>query len=191
MPCCPLPNCCASSGPFSPSEAAAAESALQGIAPAGSWVNVRTERPGTWVVYMGSYPDRETLRRKEDEIRRLRPDYEEVSLPSEGEFGLSLGRFDDRALAERALSRPDRGIRPLASSGFARRCPHAADRTRRCGACEPAHEREGRCARQGLLRLCEAGDVPALRSALCVNAEGRALIAGVKAGAETPAQWHR
>ncbi len=103
---------CLEAGPFSPSEAAAAEGALQGIAPAGSWVNVRTERPGTWVVYMGSYPDGETLRRKEDEIRRLRPDYEEVSLPREGQFGLSLGRFEDRALAERALIQvQQRGIR--------------------------------------------------------------------------------
>ena len=103
---------CLEAGPFSPAEATAAEGALQGLAPAGSWVNVRTERPGTWVVYMGSYPDRETLRRKEDEIRRLRPDYEEVSLPSEGEFGLSLGRFEDRALAERALIQvQQRGIR--------------------------------------------------------------------------------
>jgi len=103
---------CLEAGPFNPAEATAAESALQGIAPPGSWTHVRTERPGSWVVYMGSYPDREALRRKEDEIRWLRPDFEEVSLPSEGEFGLSLGRFDDRALAERALIQvQQRGIR--------------------------------------------------------------------------------
>ena len=78
----------------------------------GSWANVRTEKPGTWLVYMGSYADREALRRKEEEIRRVRPDFEEVSLPSEGEFGLSLGRFEDRALAERALIQvQQRGIR--------------------------------------------------------------------------------
>ena len=103
---------CLEAGPFSPAEATAAEGALQGIAPPGSWANVRTERPGSWIVYMGSYADREALRRKEDEIRRLRPDFEEVSLPSEGEFGLSLGRFEDRALAERALIQvQQRGIR--------------------------------------------------------------------------------
>jgi hypothetical protein len=103
---------CLEAGPFNPVEAAAAETALQGLAPAGSWTNVRTEKPGTWLVYMGNYPDREALRRKEEEIRRVRADFEEVSVPGEGEFGLSLGRFEDRALAERALIQAQqRGIR--------------------------------------------------------------------------------
>ena len=103
---------CLEAGPFSPGEATAAEAALQGLAPAGSWANVRTEKPGTWLVYMGSYPDREALRRKEEEIRRVRAEFEEVSVPAEGEFGLSLGRFEDRALAERALIQvQQRGIR--------------------------------------------------------------------------------
>ena len=103
---------CLEAGPFSPAEATAAEAALQGLAPAGSWTNVRTEKPGTWLVYMGSYPDREALRRKEEEIRRVRAEFEEVSVPGEGEFGLSLGRFEDRALAERALIQvQQRGIR--------------------------------------------------------------------------------
>ena len=103
---------CLEAGPFTPLEAAAAETALQGLAPAGSWTNLRTERPGAWLVYMGSYPDRETLRRKEDEIRRVRAEFEEISLAGEGEFGLSLGRFEDRALAERALIQvQQRGIR--------------------------------------------------------------------------------
>jgi hypothetical protein len=103
---------CLEAGPFTPAEAAAAEAALQGLAPAGSWTNVRTEKPGTWLVYMGSYSDREALRRKEEEIRRVRAEFEEVSLPGEGEFGLSLGRFEDRALAERALIQvQQRGIR--------------------------------------------------------------------------------
>ena len=103
---------CLEAGPFTPAEAAAAEAALQGLAPAGSWTNVRTEKPGTWLVYMGSYSDREALRRKEEEIRRVRAEFEEVSVPGEGEFGLSLGRFEDRALAERALIQvQQRGIR--------------------------------------------------------------------------------
>ena len=73
---------------------------------------MRSDKPGAWLVYMGSYPDRETLLRKEDEIRRVRADFEEVAVPAEGEFGLSLGRFDDRAAAERALAQvQQRGIR--------------------------------------------------------------------------------
>jgi hypothetical protein len=103
---------CVEAGPFAPDEIAAAESALQGIAPSGSWTDVRTEKPGTWLVYMGSYTDRAALLRKIEEIGRRRIEIEEVTLPSEGEFGLSLGRFDDRGNAERALAQfMQRGIR--------------------------------------------------------------------------------
>ena len=103
---------CLEAGPYSPTEAAAAESALQGIVPAGSWSDVRSDKPGTWLVYMGSYPDRETMLRKKDEIGRARSDLEEIAAPGEGPFGLSLGRFDDRANAERALAQfQQRGIR--------------------------------------------------------------------------------
>lgn len=106
------PTACLEAGPFTPGDIAAAESALQAIAPAGSWTSTRTDKPGAWVVYMGSYADREALRRKEEEIRRTRAEFEEVSLPGEGEFGLSLGRYDDRAAAERGLAQvQQRGIR--------------------------------------------------------------------------------
>ena len=103
---------CLEAGPFSPTEIGAAESTLQASVPANSWSNVRTEKAGTWLVYMGSYPDRETLLRKVDEIRRIRADVEEVAVPGEGEFGLALGRFDERSNAERALAQAQqRGIR--------------------------------------------------------------------------------
>ncbi|MEP7057176.1 MAG: hypothetical protein ABI809_05335 [Caldimonas sp.] len=103
---------CLEAGPFDAEAALSAENALRGIAPPGSWIDVRTETPGSWLVYMGSYADRATLLRKEAEIGRVDVEFEEVSLPTEGEFGLSLGRFDDRAAAERGLAEQQQhGIR--------------------------------------------------------------------------------
>jgi hypothetical protein len=103
---------CLEAGPFDAGEIAAAEGALQSRLPAGAWSNVRSEKPGQWLVYMGSYPDRDTLLRKEAEIRGVRVEFEEVAVPGEGEYGLALGRFDERANAERALLQAQqRGIR--------------------------------------------------------------------------------
>ncbi len=103
---------CLEAGPYTAAEAAAAEAALQGIAPAGSWNDLRSDKPGTWLVYMGSYPDREAMLRKEEEIGRGRAELEEIAVPGEGPFGLALGRFSDRADAERALAQlQQRGIR--------------------------------------------------------------------------------
>lgn len=94
---------CLEAGPFAASDVAAAEAVLRSSAPSAAWNDVRIERPGTWLLYMGSYPDRETLRRKEQELGRARAAFEEISLPGEGALGLSLGRFEDRGAAERAL----------------------------------------------------------------------------------------
>lgn len=106
------PLACLEAGPIAPADVGAAEAALQGAGLASGWTDVRNDKPGTWLVYMGSYPDREALLRKIDEIRRVGTPFEEVSVPAEGTFGLSLGRFDDRAAADRALAQAQqRGIR--------------------------------------------------------------------------------
>ncbi len=103
---------CLEAGPFTPAEAGAAEGALLSAAPSIAWTNLRTEKAGTWLVYMGGFPDPETRQRKEEEIRRVLPDFEEVSVPGEGAFGIALGRFDDRANADKALAQfAQRGIR--------------------------------------------------------------------------------
>ena len=102
---------CIEAGPFTTAEFAAAETALAPSVRPGAWTDVRTERAGVWLVYMGAFPDREAMLRKQAEIRRVR-DFEAISVPGEGEFGLSLGRFDDREGAERALAQfQQRGIR--------------------------------------------------------------------------------
>ena len=103
---------CLESGPYGPDEIGAAETALRTAVPGLSWATARTEQPGAWLVYMGGYPDRETMQRKINEIGRTRFNLEEVTVPGEGAFGLSLGRYDDRAAAERGLAQAQaRGIR--------------------------------------------------------------------------------
>lgn len=103
---------CLEAGPFTPGEAGAAEAALQSAAPGIAWTNLRTEKAGAWLVYMGGFPDRGARQRKEAELNRVLPDFEEVSVPGEGAFGIALGRFDDRANADKALAQlAQRGIR--------------------------------------------------------------------------------
>jgi len=106
---------CLEAGPFAISASVAAVAALQTAQPPlppGSWADVKIERPGSWIVYMGKYANREALGKKEEELRRTRVAFEEVRSPPELELGFSLGRFDQRALADKALEQiTQRGIR--------------------------------------------------------------------------------
>jgi len=112
MPAASAIPTCLESGPYTPAEVATAESALRTAVPGVAWTNARTEQPGQWVVYMGGYPDRETLKRKEDEIAKVGVRFEETPLPGDGPFGLVLGRYDDRTAADRALAQlQQRGAR--------------------------------------------------------------------------------
>jgi len=104
---------CLEAGPFATGASVSALAALQNAAlPPGSWADVKVERPGSWIAYMGRYPNREALAKKEDELRRARVSFEPVSGPPELEPGLSLGRYDRRAAADRALEElAQRGVR--------------------------------------------------------------------------------
>ena len=109
------PPACLEAGPFAPAEIAAAEAALRTALPtatAGTWVSLKTELPGAWIVYMGKYPNRELLVRKQEELARRTVTSEEVNSPAALDPGLSLGRFEERADADRALTEFTRqGIR--------------------------------------------------------------------------------
>ena len=109
------PPACLEAGPFSAAELAAAEAALRDAwpgAPAGAWVSVKTELPGAWIVYMGKYPNLDAMTRKQEELGRRNVPVEAVHSPAALEPGLSLGSFDDRAQAGRALERfAQQGIR--------------------------------------------------------------------------------
>lgn len=94
---------CLQAGPFGAEAVKAAEAALQTTLPPGSWTETRTEHAGLWVIAMGRYPSAEALAKKADELRRRHVAFEEVREPPELAPGLLLGRFDDRASAERSL----------------------------------------------------------------------------------------
>ena len=106
---------CLEAGPFSAIELAAASAALKQALPnaaEGSWAEVKTETPGTWIVYLGKFVDTEGLTKKEQELKRLKLEFEIVRSPPALDRGLSLGRFDVRAAADKALERfTQQGIR--------------------------------------------------------------------------------
>ena len=106
---------CLEAGPFSAVETLAASAALKQALPnveEGSWAEVKTETPGAWIVYMGKFPDAEGLTKKEQELKRLKLEFEVVRSPPALDRGLSLGKFDLRAAADKALDRfTQQGVR--------------------------------------------------------------------------------
>lgn len=106
---------CLEAGPFNATELAAANAALKLALPNaadGSWAEVKIDTPGTWIVYMGKFVDTEGLAKKEQELKRLKLDFELVRAPPALDRGLSLGRFDVRAAADTALERfTQQGVR--------------------------------------------------------------------------------
>ncbi|MFT3953824.1 MAG: hypothetical protein QM722_05335 [Piscinibacter sp.] len=111
----PQRGACLEAGPFADTTIASAVTALQAVQPPlppGSWVDVKSERAGSWMIYMGRFQNREVLAKKEDEVRRTRVPYQEVRTPAEYTLGFSFGQFDDRAAAERGLEQiGQRGVR--------------------------------------------------------------------------------
>ena len=109
------PPACLEAGPFAAADLATAEAALRSAwpaAPADAWSSVKTDQPGAWIVYMGRYPNRDVLNRKQEELVRRNVAFEEVHSPAALGPGLSLGRFDDRAEADKALEQfTQQGIR--------------------------------------------------------------------------------
>ena len=103
---------CLEAGPYTPAQIGTAEAALQAALPPGSWSSVKNELPAVWMVYMGKYPNREGLQKKEDELKRMKVPYEELRNAPEFEVGLSLGRFDNKDTADKALAElTQRGVR--------------------------------------------------------------------------------
>ena len=99
-----MQTACLEAGPFAPAQMVAAEAAVEAAVPRGQWSLIKTDQPGSWIVYMGRFANREAQTKKEDEIKRRKFAYEEVSAPPELDPGLSLGRYPERALAEKALA---------------------------------------------------------------------------------------
>ena len=69
--------------------------------PAGSWQVEEVRSSGRWVVYMGRF-DNEQMARKKTELRDIKVDFREVTVPSLGP-GLALGTFSTVEAAEQGL----------------------------------------------------------------------------------------
>ena len=103
---------CVEAGPFSDAEVGTAQAAAKGAMPGAGLSDVKTDKPGSWMVYMGRYADREALTKKEAELKRRKLPYEEVRNTAALAPGLSLGRFDERNAAVNALNEfAQQGIR--------------------------------------------------------------------------------
>ena len=106
------PLACLEAGPFGATEAAAAEAVLRSALPDGSWASVKSSRPGLWMVYLGKFKDRDEQVKRQDELRTMRVEYDDLRGPAELVPGLSLGRFEERANAVNAQEKfAQRGIR--------------------------------------------------------------------------------
>lgn len=107
---------CLEAGPFATGASVSAMATLRGVQPPlppGSWVEVTIERPGAWLVVLAKPATRDALAKRDEELKRARVAYEVLSTPEEHAGSLSLGRFNDREAAERALAQfGQRGIRP-------------------------------------------------------------------------------
>ncbi|MEK8047254.1 hypothetical protein [Ideonella margarita] len=78
----------------------------------GDWLDIRREKPGRWMLYMGRFADRDQLERKADELRRMRLPFSEFSGVAEFTPGLSLGQFGSNAEAQVRLGQlQQRGVR--------------------------------------------------------------------------------
>ncbi|MGA0572075.1 SPOR domain-containing protein [Variovorax sp. VNK109] len=79
--------------------------------PAANWTLEPGTEPARWMIYMGRYPDVETLNRKKAELRQLRVLFQTLPNP-QLEPGVSLGSFDSQDKANQQLaSLAQRGVR--------------------------------------------------------------------------------
>jgi len=104
---------CLEAGPLAEGAVEAAESALtQNSVPDGSWTREAVSKGPMFAVYMGRFADREVLRSKADELKRLQIAYQEVNAPPLLAPGLKLSTHDERAAAEAALAQlTQKGVR--------------------------------------------------------------------------------
>lgn len=99
----PAPLACLEAGPFADAALAVAQKAAHEALPAAVLTVARTTKPGSWIIYMGRYANREALLKKTEELNRRRVSYDEVRNNAALSPGLSLGHFDDRVAATRML----------------------------------------------------------------------------------------
>ena len=98
----PPPPQCLQTGLLEPKQADAVRDGLGASLPAGSWQLDPMVEPARWIVYMGKYGNADQLGRKRQELLALKltlePLHNAALMP-----GLSLGAYEDKAAAQRAL----------------------------------------------------------------------------------------
>jgi len=96
---------CLEAGPFNDAEVQAAEAALESASvPARSWTRQDLVAAPSWLVYMGKFADTTALRAKEDELKRMKLNFEELRAPADLAPGLVLSRHETREAADAALA---------------------------------------------------------------------------------------
>lgn len=102
---------CLQAGLLDDAQAAVLRQAAQVALPAGSWSLESVVEPARWIVYMGKYPDAQTLAKKRTELTSLNLRFEPLNNPAL-DFGLSLGGFDSEERARTELAAlSQRGLR--------------------------------------------------------------------------------
>ena len=94
---------CLQAGLFDETQTAALRQTAQSILPSGSWLLDVALEPARWIVYMGKYPDVQTLGKKRAELSALNLRVEPLTNPAL-ELGLSLGGFETEARANDSLA---------------------------------------------------------------------------------------
>ena len=108
------PGECLQAGLFNDLQAVVLRQAAQTVLPPGSWLLEAVVEPARWIVYMGKYPDPQTLARKRSELASLNLRFEPLTNRSL-DYGLSLGGFDTEARAQVELANlGQRGVRTAA-----------------------------------------------------------------------------
>jgi hypothetical protein len=104
------PTECLTAGLFDEARSSQLAKALSDNLPPGAWTLEPGVDPGRWIVYMGRYASTELLERKKAELRGMRVKFD--AAPASLEPGLSLGRFDSEAGANKLLGEvTQRGVR--------------------------------------------------------------------------------
>ncbi|MCY7308519.1 MAG: SPOR domain-containing protein [Rhodoferax sp.] len=105
------PTECLLAGLFDDAQSAQVNQAAQALLPAGTWLLEPVAEPARWIIYLGKYPDANTLEKKRSELAALKLPFEALANPSL-EFGLSLGGFATEAQARQELATlTQRGLR--------------------------------------------------------------------------------
>jgi hypothetical protein len=98
-----LAAACLQAGLFDEVQAAALRQAASSVLPAGTWSLNEVLVPPRWIIYMGKYPDAQTLGKKRAELVALGVRVDTLPGPPWGP-GLSLGSFESQERATTELA---------------------------------------------------------------------------------------